>query len=132
MQVSGERKAIGSDAELGNVVHPKFVAFEIGDGSEEENVALRSGNGRVNAGKLCLRSDCPEKTLTVFGLSELEMMARAKAGELGLGSHVVSSDGRVRVQTVCSFGGLPAPDVGAVRTKYYPSHSAKNLFEGFF
>ena len=46
------------------------------------------------------------------------MMARANAGELGPGSHVVSSDGMVRVPTVGFFGG--PPDIGAVRTKYYP------------
>ena len=43
-------------------------------------------------------------------------MARAKAGELEPGSHVVWSDGMVRVPTVGSSGG--PPDVGAIRTKY--------------
>ena len=59
-----------------------------------------------------------------------EMMARAKAQELGPDSHVVSSDGMVRVPTVGSFGGLP--DANAVRTKYYPSRSAKRLLKDFF
>ena len=71
-----------------------------------------------------------DRTLTDFGLSELEMMARAKAQELGPGSHVVSSDGMVRVPIVGSSGG--PPDVGAVRTKYYPSQSAKSLLNDFF
>ena len=57
-------------------------------------------------------------------------MARAKAPELGPDSHVVSSDGMVRVPTVDSSGGLP--DANAVRTKYYPSQSAKSLLEDFF
>ena len=50
--------------------------------------------------------------MTEFGLSELEMMARAKAQELGPNSHVVSSDGMVRVPTVGSTG--PLPDANAV------------------
>ena len=35
----------------------------------------------------------------------------------------------VRLPTVGSCGG--PPDVGAIRTKYYPSHSAKKLLEYF-
>ena len=61
---------------------------------------------------------------------ELEIMARAKAQELGPDSHVVSSDGMVRVPTVASSGGLPGAN--AERTKYYPSQSAKSLLKGFF
>ena len=57
-------------------------------------------------------------------------MARAKAQELGPDSHVVSSDGMVLVRTVGSSGRLPG--VGAVRTKYYPSQSAKTLLKDFF
>ena len=57
-------------------------------------------------------------------------MARAKAQELGPDSHVVSSDGMVRVPTVGSSGW--PPDVGAVRTKYYPSQSAKTLLKDCF
>ena len=68
--------------------------------------------------------------MTEFGLSELEMMARAKAQELGPVSHVVSGDGMVRVPTVGSSGGLP--DANAVRTKYYPSQSARSLLRVFF
>ena len=68
---------------------------------------MRSEIESVNAGKSCLCSDCPEKILTEFGLSELELMARAKAGELGPDSHVVSSDGMVLVPTVYFSGGPP-------------------------
>ena len=49
---------------------------------------------------------------------------------MGPDSHVVSSDGVVRVPTVGSSGGLP--DTNAARTKYYPSQSAKSLLKDFF
>ena len=99
---SGKRKANGSQAEAECVLRPIIVAFEIGDGSDEETVAFRSEIGRVTLGKSCLSSDCADKTLTEFGLSELEMMARTKAQELGPDSHAVSSDGMVRVPTAGS------------------------------
>ena len=54
-------------------------------------------------------------------------MARAKAQELGPDSHVVSSDGMVRVPIVGFCIGLVEPNV--VRTKFYPS---KKFLEGFF
>ena len=127
---SGKRKSEGSEAGGECVLRPKIVAFEIGDGSDEESMAFRSETGRVNAGKSCLSSDYTDRTLTEFGLSELEMMARAKAQELGPDSHVVSSDGMMRVPTVGSSGGLP--DANAERTKYYPSQSAKSLLKDFF
>ena len=76
---SGKRKAKGSETEAECVLRLKTVAFEIGDGSNEENMAFRSEIGEVNTGKSCVSSDCVDKTLTEFGLSELEMMARAKA-----------------------------------------------------
>ena len=50
--------------------------------------------------------------------------------KLGPGSNVVSSDGMVRVPTVGSSG-VP-PDVATVRTKYYPSQSAKSFLKTFF
>ena len=129
-RVGGKRKAVGSEVKLGSVFHQKIVAFEIGDGSDEDCMGLQREIEKVNAGKSCLSSDCADRTLTEFGLSELEMMARAKAQDLGPDSHVVSSDGMVRVPTVGSSGG--PPDVGAVRTKYYPSQSAKTLLKDFF
>ena len=125
VRVSGKRKTLGSAVKSGSVLHPQIVAFEIGYESDEECAALGSGIGRVNARKSCLSGDCPEKTLTEFGLSELEMMARKKAGKLEPGSHVVSSDGMVRVPTVGSSGG--PPDVGLVRTKYYRSQYEKTF-----
>ena len=93
-------------------------------------MAFRSDIGKANAGKSCLSSDGADRTLTEFRLSELEMMARAKAQELRPGSHVVSSDGMVRVPTVSPSGGLP--NANAARTKYYPSQSAKSLLKGIF
>ena len=57
-------------------------------------------------------------------------MARSKAQELGPDSHVVSSDGMVRVPAVGSSGGLP--DANAARTKYYPSQFEKCLLKEFF
>ena len=130
LYASGKRKSIESEAEGECVLRPKIVAFEIGDGSDEESMAFRSEIGRVNAGKSCLSSNYADRTLTEFGLSELEMMARAKVQELGRDSHIVSSDGIVRVATVGSSGGLP--DGNAERSKYYPSQSAKSLLKDFF
>ena len=92
VHASGKRKTKASETEGECVLRPKIVAFEIGDGSDGESMAFQSGIVRVNAGKSCLSSDCVDRTLTEFGLSELEMMARAKAQELGPDSHVVSSD----------------------------------------
>ena len=57
-------------------------------------------------------------------------MSRAKAQELGRDSHVVSSDGKVRVPTVGCSGGLP--DANVERTKNYPSQSAKSFLKDFF
>ena len=39
--VGGKRKTVGSEVELGSVFHPKVVAFEIGDGSDEECMGLQ-------------------------------------------------------------------------------------------
>ena len=50
------------------MLRPKIVAFEIGDGSDEESMTFWSEIGRVIAGKSCLSSDCAERTLTEFGL----------------------------------------------------------------
>ena len=130
MYASGKRKSQGSEAEGECVLRRKIVAFEIGDGSDEEIMAFRGEIGRVGVGKSCLSSDYTDRTLTEFGLSDLDMMARAKAQELGPDSHVVSSDGMLRVPTVGSSGGLP--DAHAKRTKYYPSQSAKSFLEDFF
>ena len=130
IHAGGKRRVEESENEAECVLRPKIVAFEIGDGSDEESMTFRSGIRKANAGKSCLSSDGADKTLTELGLSELEMMARAKAQELGPDSLVVSSDGMVRVPTVGSSGGLP--DANTVRTKYYPSHSAKSLMKDFF
>ena len=128
IHAGGKRRVEESETEAECVLRPKIVAFEIGDGSDEESMAFRSGIEKANAEKSCLSSDGADKALTEFGLSELEMMARAKAQELGPDSHVVSSDGMVRVPTVGSSGGLP--DANAVKTK--SSQSAKNLLKDFF
>ena len=64
VRVDAKRRAFGSAVESGSERHPKIVAFEIGDGSDEESVAMRSGVGRVNAGMSCLSSNCPDKILT--------------------------------------------------------------------
>ena len=61
------------------MLRPKIVGFEIGDWSDEGSMAFRSEIGRFDAMKSCLSSDCADRTLTEFGLSELEMMAREKA-----------------------------------------------------
>ena len=83
VHASGKRKAKVPETERECVLRPNIVAFEIGEGSDAESMAFRSEIGRVNAGKSCLSNDCADRTLTEFGLSELEMMARAKAQEFG-------------------------------------------------
>ena len=130
IHAGGKRKVEESETEAECVLRPKIVAFEIGDGSDVESMPFGSDIRKANAGKPCLSSDGADRTMTEFGLSELEMMARAKTQELGPDSHVVSSDGMVRVPTVGSSGELP--DANAVRTKYYPSKSAKSLLKYFF
>ena len=107
VHVSGKQKAKGSETETECVLRPNIVAFETGAGSNEGSMAFRNEIERVNAGMSCLSSDCADRTLTEFGLSELEPMARAKTQEWGPDCHVVSSDGMVRVPTVGSSGGLP-------------------------
>ena len=47
---SGKQKTKGSETEAECVLRPKIVAFEIGDGSDEESMAFRSETGRVNVG----------------------------------------------------------------------------------
>ena len=113
VHAGGKRKANVSEAEAQCLLRPKIVAFESGDGSDEESVALQNEIERANSGK----------TLTEFGLSQLDVMARAKAQELGPDSNVVSSDGMVCVPTVGSS--RRPPDIGAVRTENYPSHFEK-------
>ena len=130
VHASFKRKAKGSENETDHVLRPKIIAFGIGDGSDQESMAFRSDIEKANAGKSCLSSDGADRTLTELGLPELEMMARAKAQELGPDSHVVSSDGLVHVPTVGSSGWLP--DASAVRTKYVPSQSAKSFLKDFF
>ena len=130
IHAGGIRRVKECETEAECVLRPKVVAFEIRDRSEEESMAFRIDFGKVNAGNSRLSSDGADGTLTEFGLSVLEMMARAKAQELGLDSHVVSGDGMVRVSTVGSSGGLS--DAKAVRTKYYPSQSAKIILKDFF
>ena len=91
-------------------------------------------NNRCNwerqRGKSCPSSVYPHKILTELRLSELEMMARAKAGEMGPSFNVESSDGMFCVPTVDSFG-VPQ-DIDAVRTKNYSSQAAKSLLKDFF
>ena len=123
VHASAKRKAKESETEAECVLRPNVAAFKTGKGSVEENMAFQSEIERVNVGKSCLSSDCADTTLTEFGLSEFEMMARAKAQELGPDSQVVSSDGLVGLPTLGSSG-IP-PNVGAVRTNYYPCQSEK-------
>ena len=83
IHAGGKQRIEESETEAECVLRPKIVAFEFGDGSDEESMAFRSDIGKANAGKSCLSSDGADRTLTEFGLSEMEMMARAKAQELG-------------------------------------------------
>ena len=63
VHASGKRNAERSEAEAECVLRPKIVAFQIGDGSDEEKVAFRSDIGRVNAGMSCLSSDSADKNI---------------------------------------------------------------------
>ena len=121
--VSGERKATGVEVESRTVFPPKVEAIEIGEGSDIENAVIMSGIVRDNGGKSCPTCDYILKTLMEWGLSELDMMAGAQAGEMCFCFKAESSDGVVLVSTVPSAGVLPKFD--AVRTKSYPSQSAK-------
>ena len=114
VSISGKRKATRAEVESSNDLPPKVVVFETEGGIDEESAALLGGTGKDSGGKLCPSSEYLEKTLTDWGLSQLEMMARAKADEVGPGFDVRSSDGMVRVPFVDSSG-VP-PEVDAVGT----------------
>ena len=47
---SGKRKAKGSESEAESVLRPKIVAFEIGDGSDEESMAFQVKLGELMRG----------------------------------------------------------------------------------
>ena len=72
---------MGGETSLKSRQPSKIVAFENCDGSEEENVAVPAGSGTVGITRSCVASGDVDKTITEFGLSELEAMARAKADE---------------------------------------------------
>ena len=50
VHAGSKRRVKESQTEAQCVLRPMAVAFEIGDGSYEENIASRSDSGRVNAG----------------------------------------------------------------------------------
>ena len=84
IHAGGKQRVEESETEAECVLRRKIVAFEIGVGSGEESMAFRSEIERVNVGNSCLSSDCADRTLTEFELSELEMMARQKLRSWGL------------------------------------------------
>ena len=49
-RVSGKRKAVGSEVELGSVFHPNIVAFETGDGSDEKCRGCNMKLGKLTRG----------------------------------------------------------------------------------
>ena len=98
---------------------PTVVAFEIGDGSEEESAAIPSGVGTVGRVRTFFGSTDPEKTLTEFGVSELEAMAKAKADGIGPNLNVGTGSRIVHVPSVRSSSVHTA--VEAARTKFHPS-----------
>ena len=126
----GKWKNMGDEALLESGRPSKTVAFEIGDGSEEESTAMPRGSRSFSGLLSYFGSADPEKTLTEVGLYEREAMARAKTDGMGPDLNVGTSSGFVRVPTVGSSS-VPTA-VETTRTKYYPSQSAKSLLKDFF
>ena len=107
--------SLGNETFLDGGQPIEFVAFEIGDATQEENVAVTAGSRTVSGVKSTFGSVDPEKTLTEFRLSELETKARARLEETGPCMKVGSISGFVRVPTVALF--TAATIVKATRMK---------------
>ena len=71
-----KRKSIGDEMFLEGGRPFKIVAFEISDRSEEKIIAVPAGSGTVSGVRSLFSSGGPDRTLTEFGLSELEAMAK--------------------------------------------------------
>ena len=95
----GKRKSTGCKTLLKSGQPSETVAFEKCGGSEEESVAVPAGSGVVGGLRSCVGSGDVDKTLTEFGVSELEAMARAKVDEWGPSLNVLSCSGIVHVPT---------------------------------
>ena len=77
----GKRKSMGDEIFWESGWPSKAVGFEIGDGSEEESLAMQGESGTVNGVRSFFDSVDTQKILTVFSVSELAM-ARSKADEM--------------------------------------------------
>ena len=85
--------------------------MDIGEGNEEENIAVLAGSGT----KSIPSSEDPDKTLTEYGLTELEVMARAKATQKGHCLNVASGDGIGRLPTVNTSSVLPVLEAACTK-----------------
>ena len=116
------------DVELGvaDERSSKSVAFEVDDSGGKSFCDRYNVVGVSDAGQSFPSSSRPDDT--EFGTSELESIARRRVGSLSGGRvfEVAESD----LPSV--FGATVQPGLGAGRSKYYPSESARTLLKECF
>ena len=120
----GEWKNTGDERLLDTGQPAEVDAFQIGDGSEGENVAGLPGSGTASGAKSCLRSGYPDRTLREFDLSGLEAMVGENSDEMSPRLKDDSTGGLVRMPNVGPF--TVPPVVEAARRKCYLSQLVVN------
>ena len=132
-ELGGKKVAVGSRRPLCNVEFGvaderplKSGAFEVDDSGGKSFCASYTVIGVSDAGQSFPSSSRPDDT--EYGTSELESIARRRVGSL--------SGGRVFESVESIFpavsGATVQPGLGAGRSKYYPSESARTLLKKCF
>ena len=132
-ELGGKKIGVGSkrplcDVELGVADErpSKSVAFEVDDSGEKSFCDRYTVVGVLDAGQSFPSSSRPDDT--EYGTSELESIARRGVGSL--------SGGRVFEVAESDFlaisGATVQPGLGAGRSKYFPSESARTLLKECF
>ena len=104
----------------------KNVAFEVDDSGGKSFCDRYTVIGVSDAGQSFPSSSRPDDT--EYGTSELESIARRRVGSLG-GGRVLES---VEPDLPAVSGATVQPGLGAGRSKYYPSESARTLLKECF
>ena len=132
-QLRGKKIGVGSKRSLCDVEFgvaderpSKSVAFEVDDSGGKSFCDRFTVIGVSDAGQSFPSSSRPDDT--EYGTSELESIARRRVGSL--------SGGRIFKFAESDLPGVSGatvqPDLGAGRSKYYPSESARNLLKECF
>ena len=126
--IGGGSKRLLCDVDIGVADErpSKSVAFDIDDAGGRLFSERCTLVGVSDAGQSFTSSSRPDDT--DYGTSELESMARRRVDDL--------SGGRVCETAESDLPGFPGatvqPGLGAGRSKYYPSESARTLLKGCF